>query len=132
MKRVVDRRGSDGRFIMVYAWRNPSGPRTAVLDGDYGMMIFHDAFAPGATPRYELYIQKEGRVVRTSDLELFIKEIARIPRGEELRYYRTCCGGTSHGLRVDVVGRVRRQCQESGISFLDSAEDGVFTLCTCE
>lgn len=131
IERVAGRRGKDGRLIM-YEWRRSSGLRGATLDGDYGMMVFYDESAPGATPKYELYLQKEGRIVRTSDLELFIKEIASIPRGEALRYYRTCCGGTSHGLRVDVVGRVRRQCQESGISFLDSAEDGVFTICTCE
>ena len=102
------------------------------------MMISYDA-PPASTqpsanykssqPRYELYIQKDKKIIRTLSLELFKKEIARIQAGEQLRFYNTCAGGTHWGLAPAILTEVRDCCKKNRVELLES-EVGC-TICTC-
>lgn len=129
----------DGRLVF-FEWdaAEGAGHRSRALEGDYGMMIFYDAPSPptqrpasykSPLPRYELYIQKDQKIIRTLSLELFKGEIAKIPAGEQLRFYNTCAGGTHWGLAPAILTEVRNCCKKNRVELLES-EVGC-SICTC-
>ena len=132
---AVGRTTTDGRLIF-FEWNTGDGDHHgfAALDGDYGMMIFYD-MPPlerrpdwkATPPRFELYLQKEKRIIRTSSLNRFEKELARIPRGKKIRFYDTCSGGTHWGLDETVISQIDGCCKKNGV-VLTGAE---YRICTC-
>jgi len=120
---------SDGN-VVVHRWVVAGETRETELRGKYGLMVFYDFEEPNPTPRFHLYIGEEGRVVRSSDRETFLRELDRVPSGETLCYFNTCAGGTHHGLDPAVLESIKARCAERGVKF-QRGDGTTFGICVC-
>jgi len=127
---VVPAKTTAGGRVVVYEWSRGDEEKKALLGGNYGLMIFYDVFSKNPVPRFDLYLGESARVVRATGLEGFKAELGRIPAGEILHYYNTCCGGTHHALSPAVLEEVKKCCAERGITF-QRGDDEIFVICTC-
>ena len=116
-----------GEYIL-YRWEVGGEKRYRVLTEDYAMMIFYDASAKNAKPLFCLHDRKACHMLGTTNVTLFKERLARIPAGETLHSYNTCCGGTHHAMDRSVIEEIRDFCREAGIRFDDGP---LHTICTC-
>ena len=116
--------------LVFYEWNAGGRNKQAVLKNGYGMMIFYDVSQEDKGPRFELYVHRDLKVIRTTSLSQFKKELARIPVGEALHYYNTCAGGTHHALDPKFLEEIKAYCKRKGIQF-QKGDDEIFGICTC-
>ena len=116
--------------LIFYEWNAGSQNRQALLKNGYGMMIFYDVPQEDKGPRFELYVHKDLKVIRTASLSQFKKELGQIPVGQTLHYYNTCAGGTHHALDPRFLEEIKTYCRQRGILF-QKGDDEVYSICTC-
>jgi hypothetical protein len=129
---IGDAKTTSDQRVILYEWL-PGGhgeARNAVLGGDYGLMVFYDAFSEAPRPRFCLYVNETASVVQTASVEQFKKELGRIPAGQTLHYYNTCGGGTHHGLNPAVLEDLQEHCAMKDVTF-QKGDAELFTICVC-
>jgi len=126
----------EGRLIF-YEWEpGESAPRRhAALHGEYGMMVFCNKWAEGPPwVRYELYIQESRKIIRTTSLERFKRDLSKLPEGSILDWYNTCTVSTCYGLPVEITTEIEEACKQSGVMLRRGPAYGgpaQNTICTC-
>ena len=127
---VVEGKATEDGHLILYEWDAGGEKRHAVLKNGYGMMIFYDAYQKDAVPRFDLYVHKDRRIIRTKSLARFKKALPAIPAGRTLHYYNTCAGGTHHALDGRFRDEIKTYCRQKQILFQEG-DDELFVICTC-
>jgi len=116
------------RGYIFYEWSAEGTEGSAVLEAGYGLMIYYDCWRPNAMPRFELYAHDRGTIVRTTSWTKFKDELSKIPPGQTLWCFDTCCCGTHSGLDRAIIERIAALCHDNGIVFVEGDDE---TICTC-
>ena len=127
---VSDAKTTEDGNIIVYEWTAYEGKRHAVLKSGYGLMIFYNVFEKNPVIRFDLFVHETKRLIRTTGLNHFRRELSKITPGATLHYYNTCGPGTHHAMDPSVIEEIRVSCQEKGIAFQEG-DDELLMICTC-
>ena len=130
VRTVKGKTSPNGRLII---WENKFTSTIPVpneLNGDFGMMIFCNAYDDVFGPAiYRLFIQKSMEVIETNSLDEFNKELGNVPDGGTIYRYRTCTVSQDGGLSWYAEKRIQDYCDEHRIEM--STEFPGHIICYC-